>query len=142
MFCKIVVVKDCDVKFRVLHKLEQILKGDFLTNCKYIVARCKNVISFSKLGSESDVCKISTEKQVLDLSLRGHFVAILQDYSFSILNLKTKEIQLKGQSSNQLISITSNSNIVAVLDASNTVFIYNWTGKNKVNFKDKIFRTK
>ena len=121
--------------FRLLYKMEQMLKGDFLTNCKYIVSKSKNMISFSKIGYLSDVCNISTEKCILDLTLRGHFVAILQDFSISILNLVTKEIQLKSQTSKQLISITSNSNIVAVLDDSNTVSIYNWTGSTKLPLK-------
>ena len=107
------------------------LKGDFLTNKKYIVSRCKNEISFSKLGSLSEVCKISTEKHIIDLALRGHYVAILQEFSISILNLVTKEIQLKSHCSKQQISIGCNSSIVAALDECNAVSIFNWTGIQK-----------
>ena len=108
--------------------MDNILKGDCSTNGQYIVSRWKNEISFSKLGSVSVVGKFSIEKNILDFALSGHYVAILQDFSISILNLAKMEIQLKIQTSEQQISISSNHSVVTTLDAFNTVALHNWTG--------------
>ena len=53
----------------------------------------------------------------------------MQDFTFSALNLNTKEIHLKGQSSVQLVSTSSNLHLVSILDAQNTIHLYTWTGK-------------
>ena len=75
------------------------------------------------------VWNISSDNQILGLTLHGGYAAILQDYSLSVLNCANKEVQVKSLSNKQQVSITSNSTVVGVLDESHTVMFYTWVGK-------------
>ena len=111
-----------------LNDVKDLPKGDFLTNGIYCIARTKHDIYFYKFGFETEVRNVSMEKNIVNLSMNDQHVLILQDYQFSVLNLNNEEIQLKGQSSVQLISTSSNPHVVSILDAQNTINLFTWTG--------------
>ena len=104
-------------------------EGDFLTNGDFLVFRCENKISFHKLGRESEATEVTAEKKIVAMTMKWPHVVTLHDDSFSVANFSTQSIHKKGQSTNKLISIDSNSSIVAILNSINDVLFYRWAGK-------------
>merc|ERR1712179_587046 len=129
MICQIAVVEDEVVQLKRLYKLEKMLQGEFLLNSHYLVSWHRRDISLCHLSPLSSVWNISSDNQILGLTLHGGYAAILQDYSLSVLNCANKEVQVKSLSNKQQVSITSNSTVVGVLDESHTVMFYTWVGK-------------
>ena len=127
--CRIAVVEEDVVQLKKLYKLEKMFQGEFLLNSDYMVSWQGRDISLCNLSPLSAVWKISSDNQILGLALHGGYVAILHQYSVSLLNCGNKEVQVRSLNNKQQISITSNNTVVGVLDESHTVMFYTWQGK-------------
>ena len=112
-----------------LKDVQNLFKGEFLTNGVYFITKTTHDIYFYKFGFENNIRKVSLEKNFVDLSMHDQHVCILQDFQVSILNLCTDEIKVKSESQVQQLSVSSNSYVVAILDAKGTVSLYTWKGK-------------
>ena len=112
-----------------LKDVQNLFKGEFLTNGVYFITKTTHDIYFYKFGFENNIRKVSLEKNFVGLSMHDQHVLIMQDFQVSILNLCTDEIKVKSESQVQQLSVSSNSYVVAILDAKRTVSLYTWKGK-------------
>ena len=112
-----------------LKVVQNLFKGEFLTNGVYFITNTTHDIYFYKFGFENNIRKVSLEKNFVDSSMHDQHVLIMQDFQVSILNLCTDEIKVKSESQVQQLSVSSNSYVVAILDAKRTVSLYTWKGK-------------
>ena len=115
-----------------LKYLKAMPKGDFLTDGINFISRRKHQIFFFKLEDDRGVRNIPMNTNVVNITMTmsTQHVLILQDFSFSVLNLNSEQICLKGVSSVQFISTSSNSHVVSILDAQHTISLFTWTGNS------------
>ena len=121
----------CQILEENLKDVKDLPTGDFLTDGIHFISKRRNEILISKLDCQTEV-KISMESNIFDLTMKDQNVLILQDFQFSLLNLTTQEIHLKGHSSIRMVSTCSNPHVVSILDVENTIHLYTWTGKIKI----------
>ena len=114
-----------------LKHVKDLPTGDFLTDGIHFISKRRNEILIYKLGSKTEF-NISLESNIVNLTMKDQNLLILQDFQFSLLNLTTQEIHLKGHSSIRMVSTCSNPHVVSILDVENTIHLYTWTGKIKI----------
>ena len=114
-------------------------KVDFQINDMAFISKVKQNIYFYELEFEKAIHKLSFETNIVDFASRYPFVLILQEFQFSVLNLITKEICCHSESSDKLISTSSNPYLVSILDAKNMIKIFTWKGKNILCKFDHLF---
>eukprot|EP00092_Neocalanus_flemingeri_P052645 GFUD01061613.1.p1 GENE.GFUD01061613.1~~GFUD01061613.1.p1 ORF type:complete len:379 (+),score=78.07 GFUD01061613.1:176-1312(+) len=116
-----------------LKDVKYLPKRDFCTDGIYFVFGMQHEICICEVRCETKIRKVSMESNIVNLTMRDHNVLILQDFKFSVLDLDTDKICLKGENSFQLISTSSNAQIVSILDAQNFIKLYTWTDLTNPN---------
>ena len=48
-FCRISILEDCSIKYKALHHLDRLLRGDFLANSNFIVSKHGDKIMYLQL---------------------------------------------------------------------------------------------
>lgn len=128
-FCKITILEDCSIKYKVLHNLEKMLKGDFMANQDFIVSKQGERLMFLNLHKNYDLSEVFLSKKVVDICLCEDNLILLHNAAITMYNLhKRTTIEHQLMLQRKPISIQANAHAVAVLDAINDVHIFSLPG--------------
>ena len=105
-------------------------KMDFQIDELTFMSKLTQNIYFYKIECAKGINKISIETNIVDFTSRYPFVLIVQEFQYSVVHLITQEKCFQTESSDKLISTSSNPYVVSILDETNMIRIYTWKGKN------------
>lgn len=91
-FCKITILEDCSIKYRALHNMERLMRGDFLANSRYIVSKYGDRVTFLQLHPSHEMCEVSLPHKIVDMCLYQHFIFILSEVSVSVYDMTTRKL--------------------------------------------------
>jgi len=127
-FCRISILEDCSIKYKALHHLDRLLRGDFLANSNFIVSKHGDKIMYLQLEPHYKIFEVYISKKIIDICLHENFLLILHDSSITLFNLNTGSTHDNVvKLDKKPISMEVNSHVLAVLDQSNDVHIFSMT---------------
>ena len=73
-FCQITltILEDCSIKYKALHNLEKLMRGDFLDNSDYIVFKHGDSLTFLQLTPNYDLCQVPVNMKIIDICLHNN----------------------------------------------------------------------
>ena len=129
-FCKITILEDRSVKYKALHNLEKMLKGDFVANREYVVSKQGDRITFMNLHKHNDVSDMFCDKKIVDHCLFENNLFLLHHSSLTVFDLKKKSSKEHSlQLSSKPISVEVNENAVVILDSCNDLYVFSLPGR-------------
>ena len=133
-FCQITILEDCSIKYKALHNLEKLMRGDFLANSDYIVSKHGDSLMFLQLTSNYDLCQVPVNMKIIDICLHNNNIFLLHENSVSYYNLETKTLKENVVIlSSKPVSMEVNHHVVAVLDSFHDIFLFKMSGNKEIN---------
>jgi len=128
-FCKLTILEDCNIKYKALHNLERLMKGDFQANTKFVVSRLGHVVTFFPLSQTHQTFHVTVTENIVDTALQDDLLFLLHETSVSVYDLRFRKWKDRILIiAPKLVAIEANEVVIIILDTSNTLHVLNLKG--------------